>query len=147
MTADPSRMTLWTGYFDSRYSRKSGRRVSRIASIARPNLDQIALAARAVGITKMRRDQSASHPKRPYSKEGRLIVSSRDALNSTSSETKEQVLRKVGESLRNLAIEDRDTISKQPNRPIGREGARKAKQRKSPSRRPPNQRKKKFGRR
>ena len=146
MTADPSRMTLWTGYFDSRYSRKSGRRVSRIASIARPNLDQIALAARAVGITKMRRDQSASHPKRPYSKEGRLIVSSKDALNSTSSETKEQVLRKVGESLRNLAIEDRDKISKQPNRPIGREGARKAKQRKSPSRRPPNQRKKKFGR-
>ena len=121
--------------------------MSRLASIARPNLDQIALAARAVGITKMRRDQSASHPKRPYSKEGRLIVSSKDALNSTSSENKEQVLRKVGESLRNLAIEDRDTISKQPNRPIGREGARKAKQRKSPSRRPPNQRKKKFGRR
>ena len=91
-------------------------------------------------------DQDASHPMRPYSKEGRLIISTKDALESTKSETKEQVLRVIGESLKNLETEDKDIKIKQPKRSFGRDGARKAKQRKSPSRRPSNQRKKKFGR-
>ena len=146
MTGDKSRMTLWTGYFDQRATRKSGRRVPKSASVVRPNLDQIALAARASGITKMRRDQDASHPMRPYSKEGRLIISTKDALESTKSDTKEQVLRVIGESLKNLETEGKDLNIKKPKRSFGRDGARKAKQRKSPSRRPSNQRKKKFGR-
>ena len=147
MTSDPSRMTLWTGYFDSRQSRKGGRRVPKNSSVPRPNLDQIALAARASGITKMRRDQTASHPKRPFSKEGRLIISAKDAKESTNSSTKEEVMRAVGSSLRSILEKKEDGSDKRPKKLSGREGARKMKQRKSSVRNPQNRKKKKFGRR
>ena len=86
------------------------------------------------------------YKRQPYSKEGRLIISTKDALESTKSDTKEQVLRVIGKSLKNLETEGKDLNIKKPKRSFGRDGARKAKQRKSPSRRPSNQRKKKFGR-
>lgn len=147
MTGDSTRMTIWTGYFDSRTSRRSGRRVPRDASIPRPSLDQIAMAARSAGITKMRRDQDASHPLRPSSKEGRLIVSTDDALASTSSANKEGVLKAIGQRLKAMASESEDTTTQRKSKLSGRAGARQAKQRKAPSRRPSGQRKKKFGRR
>ena len=147
MTGDSTRMTIWTGYFDSRTSRRSGRRVPRDASVPRPSLDQIAMAARSAGITKMRRDQDASHPLRPSSKEGRLIVSTDDALASTSSANKEAVLKAIGQRLKAMASESEDTTTQRKSKLSGRAGARQAKQRKAPSRRPPAQRKKKFGRR
>lgn len=147
MTGDSTRMTIWTGYFDSRISRRSGRRVPREASIPRPSLDQIAMAARSAGITKMRRDQDASHPLRPSSKEGRLVVSTDDALASTNSSNKEGVLKTIGQRLKIISSESEDKSTQRTSRLTGRAGARQAKQRKTPNRRPPNQRKKKFGRR
>ena len=39
MTADKSKMTLWTRYFDSKLSRSEGRRVPKEASIPGPSLD------------------------------------------------------------------------------------------------------------
>ena len=95
----------------------------------------------------MRRDQDASHPLRPSSKEGRLIVSTDDALASTSSANKEAVLKVIGQRLKAMASESEDTTTQRKSKLSGRAGARQAKQRKTPSRRPSGQRKKKFGRR
>jgi len=49
MTADKSKMTLWTRYFDSKLSRSEGRRVPKEASIPNPSLDSIVWAAKRFG--------------------------------------------------------------------------------------------------
>ena len=86
MTADKSKMTLWTSYFDSKLSRSEGRRVPKEASIPGPSLDSIVWAAREVGISKMKRDTEASHPSRPHLKEGRLILSTKEAMSVTKAD-------------------------------------------------------------
>lgn len=88
MTADKSKMTLWTRYFDSKLSRSEGRRVPKEASIPNPSLDALVWAARDVGLSKMKRDLEASHPSRPHSKEGRLILSTQEAISVTRAESK-----------------------------------------------------------
>ncbi|DAC46254.1 MAG TPA: hypothetical protein HA308_04335, partial [Candidatus Thalassarchaeaceae archaeon] len=55
MSGDPSKMTVWTGYFDSRVTRSGGRRVGKDASIPQPTLDALAWAASKVGIRKMKK--------------------------------------------------------------------------------------------
>ena len=48
MAGDPSRISIWTGYFDSRLTRRQGRRVNRDCSIPNPNLEQLAYAAKSL---------------------------------------------------------------------------------------------------
>ena len=59
MSGDPTKMTVWTGYFDSRVSRSGGRRVAKDASIPQPTLDAVAWAANKVGIRKMKKQPEA----------------------------------------------------------------------------------------
>ena len=40
MPHDASKMSIWTGYFDSRLSRSAGRRVPKEASVPNPTLSQ-----------------------------------------------------------------------------------------------------------
>jgi signal recognition particle subunit SEC65 len=96
MAEQRERLIIWPGYFDSKRSRRSGRRVPVEASVANPTLDGLAYAARSTGIKKMKRDEDASHPSRPRSKEGRLWVSIADALAATGASSKEGVLREIG---------------------------------------------------
>ncbi|MFL2966060.1 MAG: signal recognition particle subunit SRP19/SEC65 family protein [Candidatus Thalassarchaeaceae archaeon] len=70
MASRTEEMWVWTGYFDARLSRSEGRRVPKEAAIANPTLEAVAWAARAAGITRMRRKPETSHPSRPYSQEG-----------------------------------------------------------------------------
>ena len=99
MAGDPSRISIWTGYFDSRLSRRQGRRVSRDCAIPNPNLEQLAYAAKSLGIRKMKRVTNKSHPKRPRLSEGLLIVSSKDAFSATGTESKEALSAFIGSSL------------------------------------------------
>ncbi len=99
MSDKAKRMTVWTGYFDVRLSRSEGRRVAREAAIPKPNLDAIAYAARGCGISKMRREGKASHPARPHSREGRLVMSTADALRATGTDSKEGVMQAIGSHL------------------------------------------------
>lgn len=93
-------MWVWTGYFDSRLSRSQGRRVPKEAAIPTPTLETVAWAARAAGITRMRRKPESSHPSRPFKQEGRLEISTKDALSSTGADSKEGVLKLIGLRLR-----------------------------------------------
>lgn len=145
MTADKSKMIIWTRYFDSKLSRSEGRRVPKEASIPNPSLDAIVWAARDVGLSKMKRDSEASHPSRPHNNEGRLILSTQEAISVTKAESKEGVMQSIGLRLRRQFKESKNDES--VNKKSQKKGDRQIRtQRKSFKGNTSGQRKKKFGR-
>ena len=140
-------MWVWTGYFDSRLSRSAGRRVPSEASVPNPTLDSIAWAARAAGITRMRRKAETSHPSRPHAQEGRLELSVKDALSSTKAESKEGVLQTIGLRLRTQMKEARAEEAQATARGPAKGNRQQRAQRKSFRGKSSGQRKKRFGRR
>ena len=145
MTADKSKMIIWTRYFDSKLSRSECRRVPKEASIPNPSLDAIVWAARDVGLSKMKRDTEASHPSRPHNNEGRLILSTQEAISVTKAESKEGVMQSIGLRLRRQFKESKDDES--VNKKSQKKGDRQIRtQRKSFKGNTSGQRKKKFGR-
>ena len=145
MTADKSKMIIWTRYFDSKLSRSEGRRVPKEASIPNPSLDAIVWAARDVGLSKMKRDAEASHPSRPHNNEGRLILSTQEAISVTKAESKEGVMQSIGLRLRRQFKESKNDES--VNKKSQKKGDRQIRtQRKSFKGNTSGQRKKKFGR-
>ncbi len=144
MSGDPSKMTVWTGYFDSRVTRSGGRRVGKDASIPQPTLDALAWAASKVGIRKMKKQPEASHPSRPFAQEGRLILSTSDAKEATGKNSKEGILREIGVMMRSemkRSMEDGKTDAAP-----SRKSKQQRSQRKSFRQKSGGQRKKKFGR-
>jgi len=138
-------MTLWTRYFDSKLSRSEGRRVPKEASIPNPSLDALVWAARDVGLSKMKRDLEASHPSRPHSKEGRLILSTQEAISVTRAESKEGVMQSIGLRLRRQFKEAK--VDESTNKKPQKKGDKQIRnQRKSFKGNTGGQRKKKFGR-
>ncbi|MDC3246956.1 hypothetical protein OAU60_00935 [Euryarchaeota archaeon] len=145
MTADKSKMIIWTRYFDSKLSRSEGRRVPKEASIPNPSLDAIVWAARDVGLSKMKRDTEVSHPSRPHNNEGRLILSTQEAISVTKAESKEGVMQSIGLRLRRQFKESKNDES--VNKKSQKKGDRQIRtQRKSFKGNTSGQRKKKFGR-
>ena len=53
MDHNPDRICVWPGYFDMKQSRRAGRRVPKDASVLKPDLDGLFMAARAVGLRKI----------------------------------------------------------------------------------------------
>ena len=96
MANNPDRIVVWPGYFDLKTSRRSGRRVSKDRAVANPTLDGLAYAARSAGIRKMKKEEKTSHPSRPNEQEGRLWISTADALSGTGATSKEGVLQAIG---------------------------------------------------
>tara|TARA_B100001113_G_scaffold344885_1_gene333830 strand:+ start:405 stop:845 length:441 start_codon:yes stop_codon:yes gene_type:complete len=99
MSGDASRIRVWTGYFDARLSRSEGRRVSVTNAVPKPDLDSIALAARSLGIRKMKREANQSHPKRPRAREGYLVMSAKDAHSAAGTNSKEELMAAIGSRL------------------------------------------------
>ena len=145
MPHDPSKMSVWTGYFDSKLSRSAGRRVPKEASVPNPSLETVAWAAKAVGISKMKRDTDASHPSRPHLGEGRLVLSTQDALSATSSDSKEGVMQSIGLRLHSQTKEAKEQEGKQQARGPSKGDRQRRAQRKS-FKQKGGQRRKKFGR-
>lgn len=96
MANNPERIVVWPGYFDSKTSRRSGRRVSKDRAVANPTLDGLSYAARSAGIRKMKKEENTSHPSRPNEQEGRLWILTTDALSGTGADSKEGVLQAIG---------------------------------------------------
>ncbi len=145
MAGDPSKMTLWTGYFDSKLSRSSGRRVAKDASIPQPSLDALAWAAKKAGIRKMKKQPEASHPSRPHASEGRLVLDTNDAMEATASDSKEAVMRQIGLKMRSEMMESKQEGRKDASSGPPKGDRRKRAQRKS-FKQKGGQRKRKFGR-
>jgi signal recognition particle subunit SEC65 len=96
MEHNPDRISVWPGYFNAKTSRRGGRRVPKDASVLKPDLEGLYLAARKVGLKKIKREDGTSHPRRPYSKEGRLWVSTTGSKQSIGANSKEEVMQLIG---------------------------------------------------
>ena len=145
MAGDPSKITVWTGYFDSRLSRSGGRRVGKEASIPQPTLDAVAWAANKAGIKKTKKQPEASHPSRPFAREGRLILSASDAMEATGESSKEGIMREIGVIMREQMKKSKEEGAKEMVSPPKGNRQMRA-QRKSFRQKSGGQRKKKFGR-
>ena len=64
---------LWPIYFDSRFSRNSGRRVPLKNAIEAPKLDELVKVARALKL-EYEVEPEAAHPRFWWRKEGRITV-------------------------------------------------------------------------
>ena len=93
---NPDRLVIWPGYFNSKISRRRGRRVPKESSVPNPDLENLAWAARQSGLRKMKREEGVSHPRRPYLKEGRLWISAQSAKDDLGTSNKEEVLQIIG---------------------------------------------------
>ena len=131
MEHNPDRISVWPGYFNAKTSRRSGRRVPKDASVIKPDLEGLYLAARKVGLKKIKREEGTSHPRRPYGKEGRLWVSSAGAKQSIGANSKEEVMQLVGGVWRQMQ-KDRNAAEQQQQAAGPKTGDRRARsQRKS----------------
>jgi len=146
MSGDSSRIRIWTGYFDSRLSRSEGRRVSVVNAIPKPDLDSIALAARSLGIRKMKREANYSHPKRPRAKEGYLVLSTKDAHSAAGTNSKEELMGAIGSRLATTHQEAKEKADQERKRGP-RKGDRAARSQRKAKRSQPKKNKRRKNRR
>lgn len=131
MDFNPDRMVLWPGYFNSKVSRRAGRRVPKDSSVPNPDLDGLIWAARSIGLRKIKTEEKVSHPSRPHEKEGRLWVSSKGAASDIGSGKKEEIMQMVGLKWREMLVE-RKNEEREATKAGPKAGDRRAKsQRKS----------------
>ena len=108
MDHNPDRICVWPGYFDTRTSRRSGRRVPKDSSVIKPDIDGLFLASRKLGLKKIKRDEGVSHPSRPHLKEGRMWISRQDSKESVGANSKEELLQLSGAQWRQMQREQKD---------------------------------------
>jgi hypothetical protein len=65
------------------------------------------MAAREVGLRKIKREESTSHPRRPHGREGRLWVSASGAKEAIGAGSKEEVLQLIGGQWRQMQRDER----------------------------------------
>ena len=69
---------IWPVYFDKSLSRFKGRKISKKYAIEKTSIEDISKAAKSLGLNPVL-EKSASHPSRPFKKEGRVLVDKKDA--------------------------------------------------------------------
>lgn len=72
------RYVIWPVYFDKAVSRLGGRRVSKKYAVEKPSVEDIARAAKSLGLNPVL-EKSAFHPSRPFLREGRVLVDKKAA--------------------------------------------------------------------
>ena len=102
MEHNPDRLSIWPGYFNAKLSRRNGRRVPKDASVIKPDLEGLFLAARKVGLRKIKREEGTNHPSRPHAGEGRLWVSKVGSKQSIGANSKEEILQLIGGEWRQM---------------------------------------------
>ncbi len=108
MDHNPDRICVWPGYFDTRSSRRSGRRVPKDSSVIKPDLEGLFLAARKLGLKKIKREERIAHPARPHQGEGRMWVSRAGSKQSVGANSKEELLQLIGAQWRQMQREQKD---------------------------------------
>lgn len=123
---NPDRIVLWPGYFNVKLSRTQGRRVPKESAVSDPTLDTLALAARKVGLTKMKREADTQHPKRSSQKEGRLWLSKKDLQATLGTTSKEVVMQTIGSKWRGQQreLKEQEIATKQAGPKAGDKQAR-----------------------
>ena len=108
MDHNPDRLCVWPGYFDARTSRRNGRRVPKDSSVLKPDLEGLFLAARKLGLKKIKREERVSHPARPHKGEGRMWVSRAGSKQSVGADSKEELLQLIGAQWRQMQRDQKE---------------------------------------
>tara|TARA_Y100000768_G_scaffold378231_1_gene352406 strand:- start:149 stop:610 length:462 start_codon:yes stop_codon:yes gene_type:complete len=108
MDHNPDRICVWPGYFDTRISRRNGRRVPKDSSVIKPDLEGLFLAARKLGLKKIKREEGTSHPSRPHAKEGRMWVSRAGSRQSVGANSKEELMQLIGAQWRQMQRDQKE---------------------------------------
>lgn len=86
-------IVLWPVYFDSKASRKAGRRVSKEISVSTPEIENIAKAAASLGYDVVTQKEKA-HPSTWWQKSGRVLVKNPRRIK------KNKIIKDVAERLK-----------------------------------------------
>ncbi|MCW4047136.1 MAG: signal recognition particle protein Srp19 [Candidatus Bathyarchaeota archaeon] len=81
---------IWPVYFDQAKSRSEGRRVPKSLAVPSPKIDEVAEAARKLGLEHEVRPD-VGYPKTPWLKTGMLLIEKK--------EPKEQIIKKIAKQL------------------------------------------------
>ena len=140
MDHNPDRLCVWPGYFDARTSRRSGRRVPKDSSVLKPDLDGLFLAARKLGLKKIKREERVSHAARPHQGEGRMWVSRAGSKQSVGANSKEELLQLIGAQWRQMQRDQKEANADRAARGPETGDRRARSQRKSRGQAPSKQR-------
>ena len=69
---------VWPVYFDRSVSRISGRKVSKKEAVEKPSAENIAKAAKSLGLNPIL-EKEAMHPSKNWKKEGRVLIDKKDS--------------------------------------------------------------------
>ena len=78
VSRDEDKYVVWPVYFDKSVSRLEGRRVPQKHAVDKPNAENIAKAAKSLGLNPVL-EKNAMHPARTWKKEGRVLIDKKDA--------------------------------------------------------------------
>ena len=81
---------VWPVYFDKSLSKLEGRKVPKKNAVEKPSIDDIAKAAKSLGLNPIL-EKNVAHPSRHWKKEGRVLVEKKD--------TKTKLLIKIANRL------------------------------------------------
>jgi len=73
VSRDEDKYVVWPVYFDKSVSKLGGRKVSKKHAVEKPSLENIAKAAKSLGLHPIL-EKNYAHPSKHWKKEGRLLV-------------------------------------------------------------------------
>lgn len=88
---DEGVLVLWPHYFDAELTRREGRRVAKDLAVEKPRVQDVAKAARSVGV-QVTLDEAAKPPRFWDQRKGRVLVAGAEV-------PKEELLKQVARRL------------------------------------------------
>ena len=80
VSQNEGKYVVWPVYFDKSVSRLDGRKVSKKLAVEKPSIENIAKAAKSLGLHPVL-EKFTAHPSHPFRREGRILVDKKDAKN------------------------------------------------------------------
>jgi len=68
---------VWPVYFDKSVSRLSGRKIAKKHAVEKPSIEDIAKAAKSLGLNPVL-EKNCAYPSKHWKKEGRILVDKKD---------------------------------------------------------------------
>lgn len=80
VSREDNKFVIYPIYFDKTISKSSGRKICLKNAVEKPNIEDIAKAAKSLGLNPILEKEPA-HPLHPWKKEGRILVDKKYSKN------------------------------------------------------------------
>jgi len=77
VSRDEDKYVVWPIYFDKSVSKLGGRKISKKHAVEKPSLENIAKAAKSLGLHPVL-EKNCAHPSKHWKKEGRILVDKKE---------------------------------------------------------------------